>query len=113
YSAIDVVTLSSRLEGFPNVLAEGLACGRPGVATDTGDCRILLGDCGVTAPVGDAPALAQAWRQVLGWDRAVIARAARSRVQSRYSVAAMADATLEVLRAARTGGVARRLSRVG
>jgi len=58
-SAIDVFCLSSRAEGFPNVLGEAMACETPAVATDCGDARVVLGDDDRVAPVADAAALAE------------------------------------------------------
>ena len=58
-SALDIFCLSSRAEGFPNVLGEAMACETPAVTTDCGDARVVLGDDARVAPVGDAAALAE------------------------------------------------------
>jgi glycosyltransferase involved in cell wall biosynthesis len=57
-NALDVFCLSSRAEGFPNVLGEAMACETPSVTTDAGDARWLLGDDALVAPVADAAKLA-------------------------------------------------------
>ena len=55
---MDVLVLSSISEGQPLVLLEGMACGKPFVATDVGNCKgILLGErddlgqAGIIVPV--------------------------------------------------------------
>jgi glycosyltransferase involved in cell wall biosynthesis len=63
YAAARVVVLAARRgEGLPNVLLEGLAHGRPVVATPCAGTRDLIEDGvnGVLVPAGDAEALAGA-----------------------------------------------------
>ena len=95
HAALDVATLSSVSEGFPNVLAEAMACGVPCVATDVGDSSSIIGDTGLVVPPRDAEALSAAWdrlRRESRDHRAARGAAARRRVASRYALATMIEA---------------------
>jgi teichuronic acid biosynthesis glycosyltransferase TuaC len=86
-SAADVFALSTRNEGWANVLLEAMACGLPVVTTDVGGnaevvCRPELG---TVVPFDDAPALQQALAQALQhpWDRAHIRAYAEANIWDR------------------------------
>lgn len=74
--ASDLLTLPSWSEGYPNVVVEALACGRPVVATDVGGTAEIVSDgTGILVPPRDAAALEQALASALqrDWDHARIA----------------------------------------
>jgi glycosyltransferase involved in cell wall biosynthesis len=101
YSAFDVLIQSSSFgEGFPNAIGEAMACGLPVVATDAGDCRRIVDDCGWIVPPMDPEALAAAIGQAItalpNWPT----ERSRKRIQENFSVDAMVDQTLSVLEAA-------------
>lgn len=64
---MDVMVLSSISEGQPLAMLEGMACGKPYIATDVGSCRELLygrgdnfGEAGIIVPVMNAEMLGSA-----------------------------------------------------
>jgi glycosyltransferase involved in cell wall biosynthesis len=92
-AASDILCLPSRTEAFSRVLGEALACGVPCVATDVGDSRAIVGDCGRIVPPADAPALAQALADVLGLpdsERTALRERARARAVERFDIAQVA-----------------------
>jgi glycosyltransferase involved in cell wall biosynthesis len=92
YHLLDCCILSSRTEGFPNVIGEAMSCGVPCVATDVGDAADLIGDTGITVPKEDALMLAQAGLTMVKFydsDRIEWAGRARSRIIDRFSLEKM------------------------
>lgn len=55
-AGLDLFLLTSRIEGFPNVLLEAAFSGVPCLSTDVGAVREILNDSGSTFPAGDVEA---------------------------------------------------------
>ncbi len=98
--AMDVFCLSSiRHEGFPNVVGEAMACAIPCVATDLGDTRELISDCGAVVPPSQAEPLAKALKAILAMsaeERQSLGERARQSVLSRFSLERMVGSYREL-----------------
>ena len=99
YASLDVMVSSSRQEGLPIAILEGMASGRPLVATAVGEVPTVVvdGQTGLLVRAEDAGALAEAILSLLRDPelRRRFGAAAKQRVQDEYSAARM---TLEYLR---------------
>ena len=66
YASADLLVLTSRYEGTPNVLLEAMAHGVPVVATKVGGVPEIVSDeCGIVVDPFDLPGLAEAVRQLV------------------------------------------------
>jgi glycosyltransferase involved in cell wall biosynthesis len=89
-SAMDVFCLSSRTEGFPNVVGEAMAMGLPCVVTDVGDAAMLVTDTGVVVAKEDADALAAGLSRVIDMTpegRARLGQMAKARIHAEFTMA--------------------------
>ena len=104
-AGLDIASLTSRGEGFSNVLGEAMACGVPCVATDVGDNAAIIGDTGRLVPVADPAALATAWDDLLSRPPSALTalgQRARQRIRREFSLARIA-ASYETLYAELAG----------
>ncbi len=93
-SSFDLHTITSTYgEAFPNVVAESMACERPGVVTDVGDAARISGNEDFVVAQRDPEAVAGAWERVFALTeaaRSALGRAARQRIMDHFSLAGAA-----------------------
>ena len=88
-SLTDIFVLSSLGEGFPNVLGEAMACQCAVVTTDVGDCRDIVGSCGIVVPKQNPQELAEGIYQLLNLSKEEIlelGQRARMRILENYDI---------------------------
>ncbi len=91
-SMFDIFVLSSKAEGFPNVINESMLCETPCVVTDVGDCAYIVGETGIVVPAKDPTALANAILAMSSLDRAQLKQLgikARARIKEHFSLEKM------------------------
>jgi len=101
-NGLDLHVLSSCAEGFPNVVAEAMACGVYCVATDVGDAAYIIGETGVVVPPEQPEALARGiesgLREVASRGQGRAGEAGRARVLENFDLARMVQSYIAVWR---------------
>ena len=90
--SLDIATLCSLTEGFPNAVGEAMSAQLPCVATDVGDSALLLGPTGLLVPPQDALAVANRWSELIALGaegRTALGLAARHRIEQQFSLPAI------------------------
>jgi len=88
-ASLDIATISSFSEGFPNVIGEAMASCVPCVVTDVGDSAIIVKDTGFIVPPKDPEALANAWKKLIdigSKKRKLLGLKARQRIENYFSL---------------------------
>ena len=94
-AGFDIAASSSRGEGFPNAVAEGMATGVPTVATDVGDTRALLGDSPYLVPPAQPERFAAAITVLLrlpASERRALGDSLRRRIEQDFDIDTAVDA---------------------
>jgi glycosyltransferase involved in cell wall biosynthesis len=93
-NGLDIHVLSSSYgEGFPNVVAESMACGTPCIVTDVGDSALIVGKTGWVVPPKNSIRLAKAIEKALyekntnKWNKRC--NKARLRIKNNYNISKM------------------------
>jgi glycosyltransferase involved in cell wall biosynthesis len=114
YRSFDLMVSSSRQEGLPIAILEGMASGLPVIASSVGEVPTLIrdDDTGVLCPPGDSQALSSAIGSLLSdRDKRVrLGSAARQLVEDDYSAERMAVEYLRIYNRA-ISAIANRLKR--
>ena len=93
-NSLDLHVLSSSYgEGFPNVVAEAMACGTPCVVTEVGDSSLIVGKTGWIVPPKNPVRLSKAIENALNerdtpkWKNR--SKMARLRIEENFSITGM------------------------
>lgn len=99
---MDVYCLSSRSEGFPNVVVEAMGTALPCVVTDVGDAAAIVGDTGKVVPPRNPKKLASAlieYAKTSESELRLVGEQARERAKRLYSLHSVTKTYMELFEA--------------
>lgn len=88
-SLFDLFVLSSLGEGFPNVLGEAMSSETPCVATNVGECEVIIGDTGIVVEKMNPEALAEGLIKLMNMnlsERETMGKNARIRIYEHFEM---------------------------
>lgn len=99
YRSVDFFILSSRVEGFPNVLAEATGYGCVTFSTDVGDAGLIINDDARIVKIGDATALTKLLTVYLNKtpnELSSIANVGANHIRTNYSIESISEKLLSL-----------------
>lgn len=98
YNALDISVLSSSYgEGFPNTIAEAMACGTVCIATNVGDAKDIVSNNGMIVPPHEPQLLADALYKIISGKAKFDPRSIRSHIIENFSCETLAQKTEDIL----------------
>jgi glycosyltransferase involved in cell wall biosynthesis len=99
-NGLDILTVASLSgEGFSNIIGEGMAVGKPIVATNVGDNSRVIADTGIILDPGKHDQIAKTWVKLTKEPKlmGILGSRAASRVRGHFSISKMVDQTEKAL----------------
>lgn len=106
FPGFDVYCSSSISEGFPNVIAEAMACALPCVVTDAGGSAEIVDQTGIVVAPRNSSALAKGllrYVKLSATERSMMGEKARARVREVFSLESMVSNYAQMYRSLRHG----------
>ena len=85
---LDILSLTSLSEGFPNVIGESMSCQIPCVTTDVGNCKKIIGNHGIVTSSFNPKKIASDWYKLYDLTKKdkTIYKNCRKRIMNNYSI---------------------------